>query len=255
MNRGRCLGAAAVILLLVIVSPDQPSPLGKVPLVREASAQSFPSGNETGWGNFSVTMTSGKETFIWVGSYTTLTACTGPGIPQAGPDAWDGCGYAVASLDGTTSEGSCDPDLQYLWSVDVSVTYNTSSIGLEVSLSGPVSGEIALGCGPGNNSVPPPLIPTYCCNESGLVASGGVLSGVATYSKTGTDAELPGYTVHWTGMVSITPGQVTTSTTPEFNANALALALTLPLAVVALIAGRAIRRPALDKATDRSAQT
>jgi hypothetical protein len=116
---------------------------------------------------------------------------------------------------------------------------------------GPDGGEIALECGPGNNFVPPPVIPTYCCNESGLVVSGGVLSGVATYSKNGTDAaELPGVTVQWSGMVSIYPAQVTTTSAPEFNATALAFAVMLPLAVVALVTRRAVRKPVAEQVKD-----
>lgn len=249
MNGKRCLGAATVIFLLVMVSPNPSSPLGKIPLVRDASAQGgSPSNNQTGWGTYSVTVTSSNETFTWTGSYT-LAACAAPAIPQSGPEAWDGCGYAVGTLEGTISGVACDSHLQYAWSVYVSVGYNNSSIGLEVGLTGPVGGFLALGCGPNNNFAPPSSIPTYCCNESGLVVSGGALSGVATYSKTGTDAaELPGFTVRWSGTVSIGPAQVLTSSTPEFNANALALAVILPLAVVALITRRAVHKPALEHA-------
>jgi hypothetical protein len=252
MNRKRCLGAAttAIIFLLVISLPDSSSPLGKIPMISDASAQSVSPSNETGWGTFSVTITSSNDVLTWAGSYT-LAACTEPVIPQSGPQAWAGCGYAVASLDGTTSGLACDTDIQYLWSVYVSVGYN-GSIGLEVGFTGPDGGEIALGCGPGNNFIPPPLIPTYCCNESGLAASGGELNGVATYSKTGTDAvELPGFTVQWSGMVSIYPAQVTTSSAPEFNANALALVAIVPLAVVVLITRRTVRKPVLEHGKGR----
>jgi len=252
MNRSRSLAAATVIFLLVIVSPNPSSPLGQIPPFRDASAQGgSPNNNQTGWGSFSVTITSVNETLIWVGEYT-LAACTQPAIPQNGLVAWDGCGYAVASLDGTTSGVACDPDEQYSWSVYDSVGYNNSSISLEVGLSGPIGGVIALGCGAGNNFAPPPLIPTYCCNESGLVVSDGVLSGMATYSKTGTDsAELPGFTVQWNGRVSISASQVTTTSTPEFNANALMFAVIIPLAVVALITRRAAHKPVPEHAKDR----
>jgi hypothetical protein len=122
---------------------------------------------------------------------------------------------------------------------------------LEIGVTGPVGGFLALGCGQPNNFVLPSLIPTYCCNESGLVISGGVLSGVATYSKTGTDAaELPGFTVQWSGMVSIYPAEVTTSSAPEFNANALAFAVVVPLAVVAVITRRAVRKSVAAHAKD-----
>jgi hypothetical protein len=250
MNRKRSLWAAA-IFLLVMVSPIPSLPLGKIPLIGDASAQSSsPSNNQTGWGSFSVTIISNNETLTWTGEYT-LAACTGPTVPQSGPAAWEGCGYAVASLDGTTSGVACDPDEQYSWSVYDSVGYNNSFTSLEVGLSGPIGGVIALGCGVGNNFAPQPLIPTYCCNETGLVVSDGVLSGMATYSKTGTDAaELPGFTVQWNGTVSISATQVTTSSTPEFNANALAFAVIIPLAVVALITRRAVHKPVLEHGED-----
>jgi hypothetical protein len=235
--------SAAVIFLLVMVSPNPSSSLGKTTLVHDASAESgFQSNNQTGWGTFSVTATSNDTTLTWTGSYT-LGACTASAIPQSGQEAWDGCGYAIGTLEGTTSGVACDSRLQYEWSVYVSVGYNNSSISLEVGLMGPVAGVLALGCGPNNNFVPPPFIPTYCCNETGLVASGGVLSGMANYSKTGTDAELPGFTVQWSGMVSVSPTQVATSSTPEFNATALAFAVIVPLAVVAVITRRTAHKP------------
>ncbi len=248
MNRERCVAAAALIFLLVVVSPNTPSPLGKIILVGDASAQSVSSSsNQTGWGTYSVTVTSNDTTWTWDGQYT-LAACTAPATPQTGPEAWDGCGYSVGTIEGRVSGVGCDSHLQYAWSVYVAVGYNNSATSLEVSLMGPVGGQLAPGCGPHNNFAPPPLIPTYCCNESGLVVSGGALSGVATYSETGTDAaEMPGFTVHWSGMVSIGPAQVLTSTAPEFNANALALAVILPLAVVALITRRAGRKPVWTK--------
>lgn len=251
MNPKRCLGAATVIFLLVIVSPD-PSPFGKIPLVSDVSAQSVsPNNNQTGWGDFSVAIASSNETFSWTGSYT-LAACTVPTVPQAGPNVWEGCGYAVGPFEGTASGVVCDSHLQYAWGVNVSVSYNGSSIGLEIGVKGPVGGFLALGCGQYENFALPSLIPTYCCNESGLMVSGGVLSGVATYSKTGTDAaELPGFTVQWSGMVSIYPAQITTTSAPEFNANALALAVILPLAVVAAITRRAVRKPLPKQGKDR----
>src|SRR5580704_14619242 len=101
MSRKRSLGAVAVIFLFVMVSPVPSWPLGKTPLVSDASAQgASASGNQTGWGSFSVNISSVNETLIWVGEYT-LAACTGPSIPQTSPAAWDGCGYAIANLDGT----------------------------------------------------------------------------------------------------------------------------------------------------------
>jgi len=244
------LGAATVIFLLVIMSPDPSSPFGKIPLVSDASAQSVSPSNQTGWGDFSVTITSSNETFTWTGSYT-LAACTAPAVPQSGPEAWDGCGYAVGPFEGKISGVVCDSHLQYAWSVNLSVGYNGSSISLEIGVTGPVGGFLALGCGQPNNFFLPSLIPMYCCNESGLVVSGGVLSGVATYSKAGTDAaELPGFTVQWSGMVSFYPAQVTTSSAPEFNANALAFAVIVPLAVVAVITRRAVRKPMMEQAKD-----
>ena len=250
MNLERCLGAA-VVLLLLTASPNPSSPVGRMPLVGAAFAQAGSQGNnETGWGNFSVTITSSNETFTWVGEYT-LAACAQPPVSQSGQEVWESCGDAIANLDGTTSGVACDPDYQYLWSVYVLVGYNDSSPSLQVGLKGPIGGEIALGCGAGNNYSPPALIPTYCCNESGLAVSSGVLSGVATYSATGTDAsELPGFTVRWSGAVSVNPTQVTTSTTPEFNANALAFVVIVPLAVVALITRRVVRKAALEYAKD-----
>jgi hypothetical protein len=251
MDRKRCLGAATVIFLLVIVSPDPSSPFGKTPLVSDASAQSVsPNSNQTGWGDFSVAITSSNETFTWTGSYT-LAACTAPSVPQSGPEVWEGCGYAVGPFEGTVSGVVCDSHLQYAWGVNVSVGYNGSSIGLEIGVTGPVGGFLALGCGQPENFVLPSSVPTYCCNESGLVVSGGVLSGVATYSKTGTDAAEPGFTVQWSGMVSIYPAQVTTTSAPEFNTNALAFAVILPLAVVAVITRRAVRKPVSKQAKDR----
>jgi hypothetical protein len=249
----RCLVAATLILLLVMVSHDQSSPLGKVPLVRDALAQSVSqTNNQTGWGSYSITVTSSNETFTWDGEYT-LAACTTPAIPQSGLEEWEGCGYAVGTIEGTISGLACDSHLQYAWRVYVAVGYNNTFISLEVGLTGPVEGFLEPGCGPHNNFAPPPLIPTYCCNESGLAVSRGVLRGVANYSKTGTaPAELPGFTVHWSGMVSISPAQVTsTSSTPEFNANALALAVILPLAALTWITRRGVRKPVLKHANDR----
>lgn len=251
MNRRRCLGAATLIFLLVVVSPGMSSPFRKTPLVGNASAQgASPSNNQTGWGDFSVTITSSNETFTWTGSYT-LTACTTPPIQQSGPETWAGCGYAVGPFEGRISGVACDTHLQYAWSVNVTVSYNGSSISLEIAVAGPVGGFVTLGCGTHNNFVLPSLIPTYCCNGSGLVVSNGALSGEATYSKTGTDAaELPGFTVRWSGLVSIGPAQVLTNTTPEFNANALAFAVIMPLAVAAVIMRRAAHKPALEHAND-----
>jgi hypothetical protein len=252
MSRRRCLGAAAVFLLLVVLSPN-PSPLGKVPLVRDASAQSVSaSNNQTGWGTYSIIATSNDTEWNWTGDYT-LAACAAPAIPETGPEIWDGCGYAVGSIEGTTSGVACDSHLQYAWSVYVSVGYSNSSISLEVALVGPVGGFLAQGCGPNNNNTPPSSIPTYCCNESGLVVSDGVLSGVATYSKTGTDAaDLPGFTVQWSGMVSVSPAQITTTSAPEFNTDALALAVIAPLAAVALITRRVGHKPISEPTNDRS---
>lgn len=249
MNQERCLGAAALIFLLVVLSPNAPPPLGKVPPVSDASAQNVPPGsNQTGWGSYSVTATSNDSTWTWDGQYT-LAACTSPATPQTGPEAWEGCGYSVGTIEGKVSGVGCDSHLQYAWIVYVAVGYDNPSISLEVNLTGPVGGQLAPGCGPHNDFAPPPVIPMYCCVQSGLVVSGGALSGVATYSMNGTDAAaMPGFTVHWSGMVSIGPSQVLTSTAPEFNANALVLAVILPLAAVALITRRADRKPAWTKA-------
>ncbi|HYW84801.1 MAG TPA: hypothetical protein VFB30_16175, partial [Spirochaetia bacterium] len=66
MNRERCVAAAALIFLLVVVSPNTPSPLGKITLVGDASAQSVSSSsNQTGWGTYSVTVTSNDTTWTW----------------------------------------------------------------------------------------------------------------------------------------------------------------------------------------------
>lgn len=246
MNRKRCLGAAALVFLLVMVSPNAPSPLGRTPLVGDAFAQNVPPGtNQTGWGSYSVTATSNNSTWTWDGQYT-LAACTAPATPQTGPLAWDGCGYSVGTIEGVVSGVGCDSHIQYAWSVYVAVAYNHSTPSLQVIVIGPVGGMLAPGCGPHNKFAPPPMIPTYCCNQSGLEVSGKALSGVATYSENGTDpTELPGFTVRWSGMVSIGPSQVLTTTAPEFNTAALALAVILPLAVVAVITRRAVRKPGL----------
>lgn len=237
------MGAAALVFLLVMVSPNAPAPLGKMSLVGDASAQNVPPGtNQTGWGSYSVTATSNNSTWTWDGQYT-LAACTAPATPPTGPLAWEGCGYSVGTIEGVVSGVGCDSHLQYSWSVYVAVGYNHSAPSLEVNVTGPVGGVLAPGCGPHNHFAPPPVIPTYCCNQSGLQVSGTALSGVATYSENGTDAaEIPGFTVHWSGMVSIGPSQVLTNTAPEFNADARALAIMLPLAVVAVITRRAVRK-------------
>lgn len=238
-----------------MVSPNAPSPVQKTSLVGDASAQSVPlDTNQTGWGTYSVTAISNDSKWTWDGAYT-LSACADPATPQTGPLAWDGCGYSVGTIEGMVSGVGCDSHLQYSWRVYVAVGYNLSAPSLGVSLMGPVGGQLAPGCGPHNSFAPPPSIPIYCCNQSGLQVSGSALSGVATYSENGTDpAELPGFTVHWSGMVSIGPSQVLTSTAPEFNFDALLLAVILPLAVVATITRRGVREPGLRHAKDGSVQ-
>ena len=75
-------------------------------------------------------------------------------LRRAGPEAWDGCGYSVGTIEGRVSGVGCDSHLQYAWSVYVAVGYNNSATSLEVGLMGPVGGQLAPGCGPHRQFAP-----------------------------------------------------------------------------------------------------